>query len=289
MSSPPKVAIVVDSAASLPPGFAGRPGIYVTPMTVTLDGTSYRDGIDISNTEFYRCLRSTSSPPTTSAPSTAAYVEVYNTAGRDRDAILCITAGDRFSASFDSATAAAEEMRAVMPSVAIRVVDSQTAAGSQALVALHAWREAQKGASLAQTTSAAMVVTERVRLLAFIETLRYLRRSGRVPLVAHLGASLIQIKPLFKLEQSEITTLARPRTRRAAIRRMIELMRSEADPGPLHVAIMHADAQQDADSIGGIVNDEFDCVELYISEFTPAMGAHIGPGLLGIAFWSESP
>ena len=289
MSSPPKVAIVVDSAASLPPGFAGRPGIYVTPMTVTLDGTSYRDGIDISNTEFYRRLRSASSPPTTSAPSTAAYVEVYNAAGRDQGAILCITAGDRFSASFDSATAAAEEMRAVMPSVAIRVVDSQTAAGSQALVVLHAWREAQKGASLAQTTSAAMVVTERVRLLAFIETLRYLRRSGRVPLVAHLGASLIQIKPLFKLEQSEITTLARPRTRRAAIRRMIELMRSEADPGPLHVAIMHADAQQDADSISGIVNDEFDCVELYISEFTPAMGAHIGPGLLGIAFWSESP
>ena len=289
MSVSSKVAIVVDSAASLPPGFAECAGVYVAPMTVTLDGTSYRDGIDITNTEFYRRIRTASSPPTTSAPSTAAYVEVFNAACRDQDAILCITAGDRFSASFDSATAASEEMRATMPSVEIRVVDSQAAAGSQALVALHAWRAAQKGASMAQTVSEALVVTERVRLLAFIETLRYLRRSGRVPLVAHLGTSLMQIKPLFKLEKSEITTLARPRTRRAAIRRMIELMSSEADPGPLHVAIMHADAPQDADSIRDTVNDEFDCAELYISEFTPAMGAHIGPGLLGIAFWSESP
>ena len=289
MSVSSKVAIVVDSAASLPPGFAECAGVYVAPMTVTLDGTSYRDGIDITNTEFYRRIRTASSPPTTSAPSAAAYVEVFIAAGRDQDAILCITAGDRFSASFTSATAASEEMRATTPSVEIRVVDSQTAAGSQALVALHAWRAAQKGASLAQTASEALVVTERVRLLAFIETLRYLRRSGRVPLVAHLGASLMQIKPLFKLEKSEITTLARPRTRRVAIRRMIELMRSEADPGPLHVAIMHADAPQDAEFIRDTVNDEFDCAELYISEFTPAMGAHIGPGLLGIAFWSESP
>ncbi len=135
----------------------------------------------------------------------------------------------------------------------------------------------------------AMRVVERVSLLAFVDTLRYLHRGGRVPLAAYIGASLMMIKPLFRLHHSEIATVARPRTRRTAIRRMLELMKEEAGAAPLHATVMHADAAKDAESIRQSVDDDFDCAELYVSEFTPAMGAHIGPGLLGVAFWSESP
>ena len=99
----------------------------------------------------------------------------------------------------------------------------------------------------------------------------------------------MMIKPLFQLRHSEITTVARPRTRRTAIRRMLELMRDEAGPGTVHAAVMHADAPKDAEDIRQTIAKNYDCAELYVSEFTPAMGAHIGPGLLGIAFWSETP
>ena len=175
-----------------------------------------------------------------------------------------------------------------MPSTKIRVLDSQSAAGSQALIALEAWRAAQQGATLARAEMNATRVIERVSLLAFVDTLRYLRRSGRVPLAAHIGASLMKIKPLFRLQHSQITTVARPRTRRTGIRRMLELMRDDAGSGVIHAAVMHADAPEDAETIREFIAREYDCAELYISEFTPAMGAHIGPGLLGIAFWSES-
>lgn len=258
-------------------------------MTVTLDGVSYRDGIDISTTEFYRRLRTTPSVPTTSAPSTAAYLEVFHQAAEEYEAILCLTAGDRFSASFDVATSAAEEAGELLPSLVIQVLDSQSAAGSQALAALEAWRAAQEGATLARVEMHATRVIERVSLLAFVDTLRYLRRSGRVPLAAHIGASLMKIKPLFRLQHSQITTVARPRTRRTGIRRMLEIMREDIGSGTVHAAVMHADAPDDAESIRQSIASEFDCAELYVSEFTPAMGAHIGPGLLGIAYWSESP
>ena len=284
----PKVAIVVDSAASLPAGFAENSGIFVVPMTLTIDDVSYRDGIDITATEFYRRLRNTSSSPTTAAPSSAEYLDTFLRAAEQYDSVLCITAGERFSSSFDAASAAAEEARGQFSAVEIRILDSQAAAGSQALVASQAWREAQQGATLARVEMNAIRVIERVSLLAFVDTLRYLHRSGRVPLVAHIGASLMMIKPLFRLRHSEFATVARPRTRRTAIRRMLELMKDEAGRGALHAAIMHADSPKDAESIRQSVADDFDCAELYISEFTPAMGAHIGPGLLGIAFWSES-
>ena len=287
MSTPPKVAITIDSAASLPPGFAGQPGIFIVPMTVTLDGVTYRDGIDITTSEFYRRLRVTPLAPTTSAPSAAAYLDVFRKASEDHQSVLCITAGDRFSASFDSATLAATEAGSLLPSLEIRILDSQSAAGSQALVALEAWRAAQQGATLARAEMNAIRVIDRVSLLAFVDTLRYLRRSGRVPLAAHIGASLMMIKPLFKLQHSEITTVARPRTRRTAIRRMLELMREDIGSRAVHAAVMHADALDDAEAIRDSIARDYDCAELYISEFTPAMGAHIGPGLLGIAYWSE--
>ena len=285
----PRVAIAVDSAASLSPGFSEQPGVFIVPMTVTLDGITYRDGVDITTGEFYRRLRTTPTAPTTSAPSTAAFLEVFRRASEDHESVLCITAGDRFSASFDSATLAAAEAGSLSPSFEIRILDSQSAAGSQALVALEAWRAAQQGATLARAEMNAIRVIDRVSLLAFVDTLRYLRRSGRVPLAAHIGASLMMIKPLFRLRHSEIITVARPRTRRTAIRRMLELMREDVGSQALHVAVMHADALQDAEAIRDSIARDYDCPELYISEFTPAMGAHIGPGLLGIAYWSESP
>ena len=289
MSEARKVAIVVDSAASLPSGFAQRTGIYVAPMTVTIDGESYRDGIDITSTEFYRRLRNSASLPTTSAPSVSAFLDCFRLAAKEHDSILCLTASSRFSASLDSASLAADEARDSTALAEIRLLDSQAAAGSQALATLEAWRSAQEGATLARAEMRATRVIERVRLLAFVDTLRYLRRSGRVPLAAHIGASLMMIKPLFQLRHSEITTLARPRTRRTAIRRMLELMRDEAGSGAVHAAVMHADALEDAEDIRQTIAKNYDCADLYISEFTPAMGAHIGPGLLGIAFWFETP
>lgn len=281
-------AIIVDSAASLPLDAANLSGVFIVPMTLTLDGASYLDGQDITPTQFYRRLRATDALPTTSAPPPARYAAEFRRAAADHSAILCIATGARFSAAMDSAAIAAAEFRKDRPEVPLRLLDSAAAAGSVALAALNAWHAAQQGASLAETDAAAAQVLERARLLAFVDTLRYLWKSGRVPAAAHLGASLLRIKPLFELAGGEVTTLARPRTRRSATRRMLELMREDDDGGAIHAAVMHADAVQDAQALRSRIAADFDCAELFVSEFTPVMGAHIGPGVLGVAYWRET-
>ena len=138
-----------------------------------------------------------------------------------------------------------------------------------------------QGNSLEKTIDVAQGVIPRIRLLAFLDSLHYLWKGGRVPRIAHAGASLLRIKPLFELSQGEVQTLARPRTHKRAMRRLLELMRERVAVGRLHAAVMHVEAEDAAEELRRQVEAEFSCEELHVSEFTPTMGAHIGPGLLG--------
>ena len=281
------VAIVVDSAASLPDEVAKDPRVHIAPMTLTLGGESYLDGRDVTPAEFYCLLRESRSPPTTSSPSPAMFLEAFEHAALEASSILCVTVAARFSASFDSAYMAAREASEALPGIEIRVLDSESAAGGQGLIVLQAWRAAMSGASLQETAAAAEDTIARVRLLAFPETLYYLWKSGRVPKIAHAGSALLRIKPVFELNRGSIATVGRPRTRQRAMKRLVELMRDRVQSRPIHASVMHAGAVEEAAELRSAVEAEFDCKELFVTEFTPAMGAHIGPGLLGVAFWSS--
>ena len=279
------VQIVVDSAASLPPEMSDAPGLRVVPMRLQLGGRSYLDVVDLSPTDFYKLLRECDEPPTTSAPPPAMFREAFERSeGSD---VLCLTVAARFSSTYDSARAAAAEYSADNPTAHVLVLDTESAAGGQGLVALEAWRASQAGRSLREAAEAARNAVARVRLLAAVDTLYYLSRSGRVPKIAHAGNTLIGIKPIFELAQGEVRTRARPRGTRRAIRRLVKLVREAAAGRGVHAAIMHADAPQEAEELRGLAERELSCREVFVSEFTPGMGAHIGPGLLGIAYWVE--
>jgi DegV family protein with EDD domain len=141
--------------------------------------------------------------------------------------------------------------------------------------------------SLDDVRAAAEAVAPKVRLLAFVDTLYYLWKGGRVRRIAHVGTSLLKIKPTLELARGEIKVVARPRTYRKAASRLLELMHERAEPGRIHATVCHADAADAAEDVRRRVEAEFTCEELFVSEFTPVMGAHIGPGLVGVAFWSE--
>ena len=281
------MAIVVDSAASLPQDLARDRQLYVVPMRLNFGGNSYVDGRDLSPTDFYRMLRSSPTPATTSAPSPTSFLETFREAAAETDSVLCLTVASRFSSSFESARTAAREAEQVVPEVPISVIDTQSAAGGEGLIAVGAWRAAREGGKLEEVVSVARELMQRVTLLAFPDTLYYLWKGGRVPKIAHSATSLLRIKPVFELAQGEVRTVARPRTHQRAMRRLLELMRERAPSGSIHASIMHADASEAAEELGQRVEAEFPCEELYVGEFTPVMGAHIGPGLLGIAFWSR--
>ena len=287
MSSRPRVSIVVDSAASLPVEFRNLPDLYVVPMSLRMNGKEFLDGVDISPTDFYRAQRDSSSIATTSSPSPAAFVEAFADAGKTGNDILCLTVAARFSSSADSARAGAQQAAASIPNTRIEVLETGTAAGGEALVALEAWRTAQSGESLTEVMDAAREVMSRVRLLAYLDTLYYLWKGGRVPGVAHLATSLLKLKPLFELREGEVSNLARPRTRRRAATKLIRLMEERVQGDEVHATVIHADAADEAERLRLEISYVFKCEELFVSEFTPVMGTHTGPGMLGIAFWSR--
>ena len=282
----PPVFVVVDSAASLPAEKVQQPQLLVVPMGVSFGESTYRDGRDLSPTDFYRLLRESPTLPTTSAPSPASFLEAFQQAAEEARSVLCLTVASHFSASFDSAKTAAREAKETLPDLEVSVLETQSAAGGEGLIALEAWRVARLGKGLEEVSSAAQRVIARVRVLAFVDTLYYLWKGGRVPRIAHEGASLLRIKPLFELIQGEVRTVARPRTHRRAVRRLLDLMRQRVGSDRIHATVMHADAADAAEELRQQVEEEFSCQELFTSEFTPVMGAHIGPGLLGIAFWN---
>ena len=287
MGSDSRVAIVVDSAASLPVEDVRRPQLYVVPMLVTVDGKTYEDGRELSASDFYRILRRSSESPSTSAPPPASFLESFQEAAGGVESVLCLTVASKFSASIDSAQVAAREAESLLPELDVFVLDSGSAAGGEGLVALEAWRVARSGHGLQDVVAAAQGVIPRIRLLAFVDTLYYLWKGGRVPGIAHIGTSLLRIKPLFELVQGQVKTVARPRTYRAAMGRLVKLMHERVESPRIHVTVMHADAPDMALELRRRIETEFTYEELFTSEFTPVMGAHIGPGLLGIAFWCE--
>ena len=282
------MAVVVDSAASLPAGMGEDHHLFIVPMRLSIKGKTYLDGLDLTPSDFYRMLERTKETPATSSPSPDSFLDAFRAASEVASSVLCLTVSPRFSSSYHSANNAVHEAMQALPDTRIALIDSESAAGGQGLVAMEAWRAARDGAELDQVISAAKAVVPSVFLLAFLDTLYYVWKSGRVPRVAYASTSLLRIKPLLELSRGEIRNVARPRTRPKATERMLELMRQRMGTGPVHATVMHAGVGDEAEQLRQRVESEFHCQELFISEFSTVMGSHTGPGLLGIAFWSEA-
>ncbi len=281
------VAVVTDSAAALPADLAAGAGIHVAHMEITISGIPYTHGPDSPNQNFYSTLRESRHVPKTSAPTPEQWLETFRLAAAIGESIFCVTVAANLSASFDTANTAAAVAKESLPGVDIAVFDSKAAAGSQALIALEAARVAARSNELTAVQSAAAAVGERVRLVAYLDTLEYVWRSGRVPRIAVWASQVMNIKPVMEYSATRIGAIARPRTRAAAFDRLLREARSDLAAQRAHVAVMHADAPAEAQRLVEGVRSEFNCSELFLTEFPLFMGAHTGPGLVGLAYWAE--
>ncbi len=283
-----KVAIVTDTTACVPAELVAKFDIEVVPIKLFVDNKTYLDGIDIHPNEFYALLRQSKKIPTTSASSPDKYLEAFCKASLKAAGILCLTEPAKFSAMYNSARIAAEITRETLRDREIEVMECTTAAAGQGLVVLAAARAAAEGKTLEEVKEIARKVMDRVNLLATLDTLQYLAKSGRVPQAAAMVNSILNIKPVFTLDHSDAHTVALPRTMKSAINKMLKLMQSMVKKGhPLHVAVIHADALEQAESFKNRISAQFVCREIFITEFTPVMGVHTGPGLIGVAFYEE--
>ena len=283
MSGTEKVVVVTDSGATVPDGQAGKLDIRIVPLWLTFGGLSFRDGVDITAGEVYRWLRTNKHVPTTSAPSIGDFLRVYAAAGREAAGIVSIHISPRLSATYSAALTASH----LVDDVPIRIVDCHTAAMGQGFVVLEAARAATAGADLDAVVARANEVASKMNLLATIDTLEYLGRSGRIGGAATLLGTMLRIKPVLYLGNGHVDVFAKPRTKRKAVQVMLEQMAESANGRPLHAAVLHADVPDEAEELKQKVAELFNCVELYVAEFTPVMGAHTGPEVLGVAFYVD--
>ena len=281
-----RVAIVVDSAATVPDSYQSDPRTFTVPMLIHVGDRTYRDGVDLDASDFYEMQRQHVGQTSTSAPTPGDFLVAFEQAARVATSILCITVSRSFSSSLESAKTASHQFRTRRPEIDLRIMDSLTAVGAQGLIAWQSLMTAKTGADLDDVHNEALDIRQRVRLLAYVDTLYYLWKGGRVPGLAHLATSLLQLKPIFELEMSNVTQVARPRTAAHAVSKVVTLMKERVGEGPIHAMVMHAQAPEQAESLSSQIATEFECDELFVSEFTPVMGAHIGPGMVGAAFWS---
>jgi len=279
-----KIAVVTDSVANIPTELAEKYDVHVIPLLVIFGRETFRDGVDISPQEFYRRFRESDDLPTTSVPPLGYFLEFYREVARGAEAIVSIHLSTHLSATVETAKAAGKEL----PDIPIQVIDSHTAGMAQGFIVLEAARKAFSGASLEEVVEGARELIPKVKLLATLDTLEYLHRTGRIGRAESLFGSILQVKPILHIaEDGVVEALEKPRTRKKAVRRILELMEEEIGSRPVHAAVIHADVREEADALRAEVASRFNCVELFVTDFTPVMGTHTGPGVLGVAFWAE--
>jgi DegV family protein with EDD domain len=279
-----KIAVVTDSTANLPLEMVEEYGITVIPINLHWGNETYKDGVDITVEEVYRRLRETKQIPKTAAPSVGDFLQAYLGLSDEVDAIVSIHLPENLSVTVKSARVAAELAHEHVP---VEVIDTGTATMGVGFIVLAAARAANKGEDLKQVMHVVEAITPRMTVLAIIDTLEYLYKSGRISKAVGLLGSALRVKPILTIHDREVDVLAKTRTTAHGIRIMLDEMEKHVDGRPVHVAVLHADALEGARDLKQVVEERFHCLEIFICSMTPVMGAHTGPGLLGLAFYAE--
>ena len=276
------VRVVTDSTADLSPQVVKELEITVVPVVVLFGEEALRDGIDLTTEQFFQRLSESAVAPSTSQPSVGAFQEVYERLSQETDAIASIHLGAKLSGTIATATMARE---ALNRPCRLEMVDSSTASLGLGLAVVAAAKAAKRGASLEEVVAVANSVARRQHTLFFLDTLEYARRGGRVSRVEAILGGLLNIKPIMTFREGEIHPLSRARTRAGALKRMFDLAMSY--PDIVEVGIMHATTPEDAETLAEWVRARLPGVPIHITRLGPGLGAHGGPGTIGMVVEGE--
>lgn len=273
------VAVVTDSTAHLPEGFAERHHIRVVPLHVLIDGVAALDGTDVGPTALAEALGQRRIV-TTSRPTPAEFATVFRSALADgADGVVSVHLSRELSGTWEAAVLAAQE---VGPDI-VRVVDSRTTAMGLGFATLHAAAAAADGADSAEVEAVAVRTAARSETLFVVETLEHLRRGGRIGPGAALLGTALAVKPVLRMDDGQIRPLEKVRTMNRAVARLVELAAEAAGQGVAELAVHHLAAPERAVELANRLEDRMPgsggCV---VSEIGAVIGAHTGPGVLGV-------
>ena len=283
------VAVVTDSTAYLPEELVEGYGIHVVPLYVVLAGRSGREGADVGPDEVARTLAVRGQTVSTSRPTPGDFVAAYRRAldeGADR--IVSIHLSSELSGTSDAARLAASQIGEHI----VTVVDTRSAAMGAGFAVLAAARTAATGADAAAVAQSARDTAAATRTLFVVDTLEYLRRGGRIGSAAAVLGSALAVKPVLHVQDGRVVPLEKVRTSARALNRLVQRAVEAAGEGPVSVAVHHLAAAEKAERLASEIRDRLPQLrELHVSELGAAIGAHVGPGAVGIVvapFWQDS-
>lgn len=287
---PQPVAVVTDSVGQVPAGVVRQLGITVVPMTVIINGRPFLDGVDLDLAELYRRMRLEKVVPSTTAPAPGEFQQAFlRCLAGGAGSVLCITLSSRLSTTFGCALDAARLVKAEHPRAAIEVLDSRQGAIAEGFITMAAARAAADGGCLPDVLQAAREAGKRSGLAVTLETLEYLARGGRIGRAAYLLGSLVNVRPVLIINKEGLAgPIASLRSEARAMERIVEYVAAQtAGCRRLTLAVMDTDSPRKADRLLAMALEKVHPAEVLRTEFTPVMGVHTGPGLIGLGYYYE--
>jgi DegV family protein with EDD domain len=277
--------IVTDSGMDLylPPDEMPQMDLHIAPLTITLEGTSYRSGVDIAPEELYRLLEESDAYPTTSQPSAGEFAALYRELAQTDPEILSIHISSGLSGTVNAAQAGAE----MVPEADITIIDTKTLSG------VMGWQVAAAASAVQAGWPTDRIVDLLARIDAVSESiytlkeLRYLIHGGRISHMKGLIASALRIKPLIGVQKGSgaYEQLGMARTFKGAIRGLVKQVGKQHRPGtPLRAQIIHALNPEGAAMLREEMDRLYPCTWMPVGTMSPVLGAHTGPSMVGVGY-----
>jgi len=278
------IGFVTDSTAYLTKEQIQQSGVRVIPLSVIFGGKSYREGIDISNEDFYARLPQLKELPTTSQPPVGEMVSLFKEMLESYDSIMCLFLSDKLSGTYQTAKAAAEMVDAKR----IAVVDSRISSYGIAGPLLDGVEMARNGGTVEQILEMWEKELESEEAYFIVDTLEFLHKGGRIGGAAAAFGSLLQIKPILTMVEGRIDLFEKIRTHRRAVDRAKQMFAQDAASGmPLNLGVVHSVRLEDAKALRDELTAKYPHVNAGISELGPVVGTHTGPGLLALVYYQR--
>ena len=285
--SNPTIAIVTDSTACIPQDLREELQIHEVAYYIHRGIDVLRDLVTIQREEFLKWLPTAKELPKTASPGPGDYFQAYNDlADAGKKEIFSIHMTSKGSGAYQAAVAAAEMMKEKMPQIRIEVIDTLNVALCQGWITIEAARSAIAGLTMDEIKKKIQNMIPVTRMVQTADTLKYLYMGGRIGKAVHLVGSILSLKPIISMKDGEIISLGVARGSNQAYRKMLDAVESAVgSSGKIKVAYMHAGASSQILKLKDLIETKFECTESFISELSPALMVHTGPGTTGLCYF----
>jgi DegV family protein with EDD domain len=278
------IAIVTDSTAYLPKEVREEHNIYMVPLNVIFGSESYQEELELTTDQFYEEIKKRDQLPKTSQPAIGNLLEMYEKLAENYDEVISIHLSSGISGTFQSAVSAGN----MVEGVKVHAFDTEISAMAQGFYVLEAAKMAKEGNSVNDIIARLEAIRESMKVYFMADDLSHLHRGGRLNAAQLLVGSMLKIKPLLHFQDKKIVPFEKIRTRKKAIKRILELFEQDANTNePINATVIHSQREEEANELKSAIEEKYKNAEVVVSYFGPVIGTHLGEGSIGMAWYKK--